>query len=1120
MSGLANRLIKLHISGILVVSRGFDDHALGGWKEHMKSLLNRLWLAIVEEMLTNWRLALLGLTGLALSFASGWTTWDGMNNFTGNAVLSLLITFGIQGVMLIAAWLIGETFALGLSNRGDGHSGGVFWGLFLLISVVVIALLLALFFGRESSELGRSIFDFGQRWSSSVAGVVLVLVLIGALIYAVTQREVIGPYLRGSKIIVQNLPIWLMFLACMGTSVFFSFDSLFSTIFPEDERKRAGDIRAQNNISGIVADVEARLKSRQAEARRALFASEAWAKYDSSLELVFREARRAPELINAERKKKIASRQLEAQRFREQQSTAEGRFRNLKVEKDRRLEIIDRLEKLRPPVVAEVDTLASDLQVKRKALLEAKAVAMAEARGVGNSQQSGRGPKYRALQKVVTKLSIEEDLIEEQLKGAQENLSKLDRQIGTARREVEAFETQIATYGSQAEAARTMLEMGKSEVAEGAGSGGGMGAFSAEAFERSKSGFRQAPTRVKFARLQARCGSILAALITVPQLKSSVEGVDCEPKDANALAAQVFSYNDAIKRYGEQCGKSAALTQGDVDGLIKHGQKCLQLSGLSGEDSADFRASFNRIELNRDDKAHRFVVTWNAFLDGNRLAYLALAIAIAVDGLVFMSGMFGANAMKSPLSEGSGASGRTAAQLDDLLESALLPDKLRGADLVLTALKPSSREGFSQKVDLSALDDEARRVVQNVINAGSVIGLVDEDGSDPDIYHVRRQLFEKLSHIRQKEIRLSKSEAVDHGLRQTLERALLPEHETLSNISHVMRYLHPSDVREGFGLEADLADADSHVLERVKRVFTAGASCGVVKPHPKIPKTGYLIKNAFHEHLDAIRAKKLKTQPADSANEKMDFDRRIKVGKLVLDEDRVKRQLSERSVQYLEAPKAPESAPSIDRTGAQSVEHYEDDFGLNQDGEMPLSVQDYYANRLGLEYNQMEFLMGSELVELSKNLDGALSLIGRSHPLISESVEGSKKKLREIISGSRQVLLAKYAGQDDKHREIRDIAELLYELRPLFVLVSGGSYDQAVNFYVNLSLDELHLGAGEADGSLKLFEQHADDLTLIPRDFSVDAEWDKLEHLLNEFYRKLDSSLSSAGHHSSEFPLN
>ena len=77
-----------------------------------------------ELMFSNWRLALLGATGIVLSLASGWTTWDGMRNFTREPLLSLMITFGIQGVMLIVAWLIGESFATGMNVRGDGKAGG------------------------------------------------------------------------------------------------------------------------------------------------------------------------------------------------------------------------------------------------------------------------------------------------------------------------------------------------------------------------------------------------------------------------------------------------------------------------------------------------------------------------------------------------------------------------------------------------------------------------------------------------------------------------------------------------------------------------------------------------------------------------------------------------------------------------------------------------------------------------------------------------------------------------------------------------------------------------------------------------------------------------------------
>jgi len=83
----------------------------------------RLRGVIQEAIFANWQLALLGAAAIVLSLASGWRTWDGMRNFTGEPVLSLMITFGIQAVMLIVAWLIGESFAVGMNQRFDGTSG-------------------------------------------------------------------------------------------------------------------------------------------------------------------------------------------------------------------------------------------------------------------------------------------------------------------------------------------------------------------------------------------------------------------------------------------------------------------------------------------------------------------------------------------------------------------------------------------------------------------------------------------------------------------------------------------------------------------------------------------------------------------------------------------------------------------------------------------------------------------------------------------------------------------------------------------------------------------------------------------------------------------------------------
>ncbi len=70
----------------------------------------------------DWQLALLGSAALLLSLAGGWTTWDGMKNFTGEPVLSAMFTFGIHGVMLIVAWLIGESFATGMNQMAGPNT--------------------------------------------------------------------------------------------------------------------------------------------------------------------------------------------------------------------------------------------------------------------------------------------------------------------------------------------------------------------------------------------------------------------------------------------------------------------------------------------------------------------------------------------------------------------------------------------------------------------------------------------------------------------------------------------------------------------------------------------------------------------------------------------------------------------------------------------------------------------------------------------------------------------------------------------------------------------------------------------------------------------------------------
>src|SRR5690606_11877001 len=165
-------------------------------------------------------------------------------------------------------------------------------------------------------------------------------------------------------------------------------------------------------------------------------------------------------------------------------------------------------------------------------------------------------------------------------------------------------------------------------------------------------------------------------------------------------AAVIFGLNSGLKTFESECAGGSRLEQlQSADDLFGFARKCLADSGLPSADTEALRARINRAELNRDDKAHRFVVTLNAFEDGNTLAYLALAIAIGLDSLIFMAGLFGANAVRSPLSDVPTFKARSAQQLEAIIDTALLPHRLETARLVLGAMQPiTSENGFITEV--------------------------------------------------------------------------------------------------------------------------------------------------------------------------------------------------------------------------------------------------------------------------------------------------------------------------------------------------------------------------------------------------------------------------------------
>ena len=185
-------------------------------------LLRRLFRIIEEMMFNNWQLALLGSTAIALSLASGYTTFDGLRNFTSAPLLSVLIAFGIQGVMLIVAWLIGESFATGMNQRSASGKGftarEATVGMLLGVALVGLAFywLLNQYSAVGFTRASGLVADWG-RFADVALYFLLALALIAVIAFNFRRGgDISTPYVQSVRVIAKNAVLWVMFLASMG----------------------------------------------------------------------------------------------------------------------------------------------------------------------------------------------------------------------------------------------------------------------------------------------------------------------------------------------------------------------------------------------------------------------------------------------------------------------------------------------------------------------------------------------------------------------------------------------------------------------------------------------------------------------------------------------------------------------------------------------------------------------------------------------------------------------------------------------------------------------------------------------------------------------------------------
>lgn len=824
------------------------------------SLAKRLWAKLEETVFSSWQLALLGITGFILSCASGYTTWDGMRNFTGEALLSGMITFGIQGVMLIVAWLIGESFATGMNMQSQRSQSrlvdpqtqtilGAVIGILLFITGMVVFLQLT---GqadvRQASADSLDWSKTGDKLTIFAFGL-----LLAALFALYAASDLIRPYIQGARVVIRNSMLWVMFLACMATSVFFSFDSLFTSIFPQSERVRAAELRAQNQVAGIISDIEGVIAERNASEQQNLLQSEAWTSYEKNLSQIASVASNSQGALERYINAQIEDRRRAVKDQQERMASAQAGQAGLAQKKIALTEEKSRLASERPALAGEYAEKKADLDAKARDIDAKRVEALAEDKGVEGTGKQGRGPMYRQRMGELTQLQNVYKIAEERTKDAQKRLLAVESRLSAIDRELATIDGDLAKLKGEAETAEQRITLAE-ETAKGDVGQRMDPSRLVPTFERTVAEFRERPSSEKLASVQSICGDIYSALQQTPETKDQLSGLDCDPKRTSDAAANLWALQAGIQHFAATCSGGDKLTANKTaDDLFGFARRCLQDSALPSQDTDALRTKINSIELSRDDKAHRFVVTWNAFSDGNRLAYLALAIAIAIDSLIFMSGLFGANAVRSPLSDVPTAKARSASQLEATINAALGTHPHDTAWLTISALRPVTNvDGYSAIAELDRLEKSVRDRVRNVLTAGADIGAVETVSHQPEVYRVRSELREYLSIVCDKHFKNDETAKDTARLQQVIRNALAPHPQEHADL--VLKHLKPEKEEKGFISRLELGRiTDPYENEVVRRVIIAASSEGAAVTDKNV-EDGFWIKSDLNVALLNVRA--------------------------------------------------------------------------------------------------------------------------------------------------------------------------------------------------------------------------------------------------------------------------
>jgi len=637
-----------------------------------------------QNLMTRPSLTLIFLASLSLSLASGYTTWDGMTEFTNSSVLSFLMTAGLQGLMLVLAWIIGKELVADSLHKQYLEASD----------------------NRTFKQKLRSYFSF----------------------FAWRHKGII-----------------LSFILCAGVSIFFSFDSFFRNIYTDDQRSLAATATARTEVQIITGEVESALKQASIKAQENLVQSAQWLQLKQRMNELAQNTRKIEGLASLTQANNAAELAATAASLKSSIRLKTAELDRFKADENKlTASQTDNVERVK------LETLIAGFRRQEKEQLDKiKALETQiddEIKTGQGKRVAGCGPVCRGLQRQLPPLEKELKAIKSQLSDAENRKREInstagitDTMLSSIRSDIGTSEATLGTLNAKLE---QIVRQQKNKTTD-------------VNFASRLNDLNQSVTKFELSSSQpallAIRNSCTAVTDRIKNLNIPGYNQNFNSCDIGQMAAKVIDANYDERITNTQAACNADLSSQSFEGVLAYGRKCLQAANLGKTQSRGYQNQLDRIALEYSAIAHPFERNLNAITSVNKLAILAAILALMIDLLIFLTGIFGArqavgilatSARPRPLDQENAvrwALGASTTLVGDEDEETLK------AKIFLSYLEPMAdiKDGFMCQINLRRVAPPYLELVNSVLNSGPFF----ERTSEPRIFLVSDAMYRHLTKV-------------------------------------------------------------------------------------------------------------------------------------------------------------------------------------------------------------------------------------------------------------------------------------------------------------------------------------------------------------------------------------